>query len=121
MTKTFFQILELACVYKRKNRFGNATITKRTIEVDGIIYSETIYTTANVSGNKTCTPGDVEPVGHSITEFYYNMGVKSTFPKWFAHYEDLFTVDLKEKVDTWKVRVQSWVQQNTTSIPVIFY
>ena len=34
---------------------------------------------------------------HSITEFQYDMDAKLTFPKWFAHYEDLFTADLKEQ------------------------
>ena len=29
--------------------------------------------------------------------------MKSIFPKWFSHYEDLFTINLKEQADDWKV------------------
>ena len=53
---------------------------------------------------KLCTLGDAEFVGQSITEFNYDTDVKSTFPKWFARYEDLI-VDLKEQADDWKVRL----------------
>ena len=48
---------------------------------------------------------DVESVGRSITEFPSDAHVKSTVPKWFAHYEDLFTMDLMELVDKKKVRL----------------
>ena len=48
-----------------------------------------------------CTPGDAESVGHSVTEFHYDIDVKSTFPKWFTCNEDLFN----EQLDNWKVRL----------------
>ena len=54
---------------------------------------------------KLCTPGDAELVGHSITEFHYNTNVISSFPNWFARYENLFVVYLKELTDDWKVRL----------------
>ena len=54
---------------------------------------------------KLCTPGDAESVKHSITEFHNDLDVKLTFPKWFTCYEDLFTVDLKEQAEVWKVRL----------------
>ena len=38
---------------------------------------------------KLCTPGDAESVGRSISEFYYETDMESTFPKWLAHYKDL--------------------------------
>ena len=40
-----------------------------------------------------------------IDETFYYTDVKSTFPEWFAHYENLFTVDLKEQANDWKVRL----------------
>ena len=39
-----------------------------------------------------------ESAGRSITEFH-DTDMKSTFPKWFARYEDLFNVDLKEQAN----------------------
>ena len=52
---------------------------------------------------KLCTPGDAESIGRSITEFHWDTDLKSTISKWFARYEDLFNVDLKEPADDWKV------------------
>ena len=77
------------------------------------LFTERLSTPQQMSQEtKLCTPGDAESVRHSITEFHLNTDVKSTFSKWFAHYEDLFTVDLKEPADDWKVRPyqESWVQ-----------
>ena len=48
---------------------------------------------------KLCTPGDKELVVLFITD------VETIFPKKFARYEDLFTVNSKEQVDDLKVRL----------------
>ena len=39
----------------------------------------------------------------TLAEFYYDTDAKLTFSNWFACYEDLFIVDLKEQVDDWQV------------------
>ena len=70
------------------------------------LFTERLSTLRQTSQEtKLCTAGDAESVGRSITEFHYDTDVKSTFPKWFARYEDLFTVNLKEQADDWKVRI----------------
>ena len=78
-TMIFFRILETACVYKRKNEFGE--------------------TTDDLHHNERCKKQNYvhreESVRRSIREFHYHTDVKSIFLKWFARYEDLFTVDFK--------------------------
>ena len=68
------------------------------------LFTERLCTPQQASQEtKLCALEDSESVRRSITEFLYDMDVKLTFPKWFSCYEDLFTVDLKEQVNDWKV------------------
>ena len=89
--------MELALVYKRKNGFGNTPME---------LFSKRPFKPHQISQEtKWYTPDDAELVGHSITKFYYDTDVKLTFPKWVTRYEDLFTMDLKELADDWKVQL----------------
>ena len=97
VTRIFFQILEPIRTYKRNNGFDNTKTPTATVTVDEIIHKETIhYLQLTSQETKICTLGDAESVGHSITEFYLDTDIKSTYPKWFTCYEDIFIVDLED-------------------------
>ena len=67
LARISFCILEATFVNKKKNGFGNTANTTTTTEVDGIIYRETIYQTANVLENKIMYTGR-----HRIGQMFYH-------------------------------------------------
>ena len=70
------------------------------------LFTERLSTLQQTSQEtKLCTPEDADSVRHFITEFHNDEDVKSTSPKWFTCYKDLFIVYLKKQVDDWKVRL----------------
>ena len=50
-------------------------------------------------------PQSVDHAISSITEFLFDPGANVTFDSWYKRYEDLFTVDLSEQDDVWKVQL----------------
>ena len=50
-------------------------------------------------------PQSVDHTIGSIAEFLFDPEANVTFDSWYKRYEDLFTIDLSEQDDAWKVRL----------------